>query len=263
MGLYLNPRNNVLLADMRQEIYIDKSMVMTKLNQVFGSSQSRICVSRPRRFGKTMLANLIAAYYSRNSDMRPVFEKLAIAATPNWDEHLNRYDVIKIDVQEFWSGASKPDDVIPNLEKKVVGELKDAYPDFLTGDEPLPEAIATVYDKTEVPFVVIMDEYDVLIREKVNDKVMGEYLRLLSGLFKSGGASDSIALAYITGIVPIVRDRVQSSSITSRSGQCSHQAILRHISVSRLKKSRPCASVSAWTMTSACAGTTATIWRAE
>lgn len=210
MGLYLNPRNNVLLADMRQEIYIDKSMVMTKLNQVFGSSQSRICVSRPRRFGKTMLANLIAAYYSRNSDMRPVFEKLAIAATPNWDEHLNKYDVIKIDVQEFWSCARRHDDVITNLERKVVAEIKDAYPDFLTGDETLPEAIATVYNKTEVPFVVIMDEYDVLIREKVSDKVMGEYLRLLSGLFKSGGASDSIALAYITGIVPIVRDRVQS-----------------------------------------------------
>lgn len=210
MGLYLNPGNNVLLADMRQEIYIDKSMVMTELNQVFGSSLSRICVSRPRRFGKTMLANLIAAYYSRGKDMRAVFEKLQIAQTPNWDQHLNKYDVIKIDVQEFWNDARTPDEVIPYLEKTVVGELKDAYPTYISGGETLPQAIKAVYSKTQMPFVVILDEYDVLIRENVSPKVMDQFLKLLSGLFKSGGASEGIALAYITGILPIVRDRVQS-----------------------------------------------------
>ena len=210
MGTYVNPANEVLLADMRQDIYIDKSMIMTELNKIFGSSLSRVCVSRPRRFGKTMVGNLVSAYYTRGADSRPIFEKLELSHTDNWDEWLNKCNVIKIDMNDFWNDAPTAYEVIPNLTKYVMAELKEEFPGMLTIEETLPKAIQAIYQKTKVPFVVIIDEYDVLIRERVPRSAFEEYLKLLSGLFKSGGASQAIKLAYITGIIPIVRDRVQS-----------------------------------------------------
>ena len=211
MGAYVNPGNEVLEADMRQDIYIDKSKIITELNKVFGSSLSRVCVSRPRRFGKTMVTNLIAAYYSRSVDTRPIFEKLLISQQPDWDARLNKCNVIKIDLGEFYSRYHNEGGIIKKLNERVVAEMRYEFSEVnIPADAPIADAIIYVYERTKVPFVVIMDEYDVMVRERVPQTEFTNYLSMLNDLFKSQGCSRAIGLAYITGIIPIVRDRVQS-----------------------------------------------------
>ncbi|MGN0029504.1 MAG: AAA family ATPase [Marinilabiliaceae bacterium] len=212
MGSYVNPGNNVIAADMRQDIYIDKSMILTELNKVFGSSTgSRLCVSRPRRFGKTMVGNLVAAYYTSGADSRPLFEKLRISKTEGWDERLNRCNVIQIDLGEFYSRYGSEGDVTKTLNRLVVNEMRTEFPNAgIDVGDSIPEAVLSAFDETGKQFVVIIDEYDVMVREKVSQADFKEFLSLLNALFKSIACGRAIGLAYLTGIIPIVRDKVQS-----------------------------------------------------
>ena len=212
MGIYVNPDNSVLLADMRQEIYIDKSMIIPELNKVFGTStSSRVCVSRPRRFGKTMVGNLISAYYTRGTDSHEVFDRLELSKHENWAERLNKCNVIKVDLGAFFSRYRSEGHVIKHMTADVVGEMVTEFPDLnIEPDWKLSKAILHVFQKTGIQFVIIIDEYDVMVREKVPESDFAEYLDMLNDLFKGDDSVKAIGLAYITGIIPIVRDRVQS-----------------------------------------------------
>ena len=212
MGTYVNPDNRVLLADMRQDIYIDKSMIIPELNKVFGTStMSRVCVSRPRRFGKTMVGNLISAYYTRGADSHEVFDNLKLAQQPNWDERLNKCNVVKIDLGEFYSRYCGEGQIIKSMTSDVVREMIKEFHDLnIEPDWQLSKAIVHIYGETGIPFVLIIDEYDVMVREQVSQTEFSNYLALLNDLFKGAGSVNAIGLAYITGIMPIVRDRVQS-----------------------------------------------------
>ena len=210
MGTYVNPGSDRLEMSVNSKIYVDKSKILTALNEKFRTEDRFLCVSRPRRFGKTMVGELISAFYSKGADSRAIFEKLKIAEVPGWDERLNKFNVLKIDLNDFWNDSPTANDVIPNLTKYVMAEMRKEFPGVLTIEETIPKAIQAVFNETGVPFVVIIDEYDVLVRERVGQSAFDAYLKFLSALFKGSGASSAIALAYITGIIPIVRDRIQS-----------------------------------------------------
>ena len=70
MGIYLNPDNKDFQRALNSEIYIDKSELISYTNKVMNTEQQFICVSRPRRFGKSMAANMLTAYYSRGCDSK-------------------------------------------------------------------------------------------------------------------------------------------------------------------------------------------------
>ena len=211
MGMYVNPGNRKMQKALNDKIYVDKSEILTVLNERFDTENCFLCVSRPRRFGKTMVGNLISAFYSKGADSRAMFEKLKIAQTPNWDERLNKFNVLKIDMNAFYGRYKKNGNVITHLTADVVREMIKEFPDAdIEPDCELSKAIIQAYGATEVPFVVIIDEYDVMVRERVPSAEFGEYLTLLNNLFKSDDCAEAIALAYITGIIPIVRDRIQS-----------------------------------------------------
>ena len=210
MGTYVNPNSDRLEIEMNGDFYVDKSLIFTVLNKKFRSPGRFICVSRPRRFGKTMVGNLISAFYSKGADSRAIFEKLKIAKEPNWDERLNKCNVLKIDLNEFWNDSPTANGVIPDLTEYVMAEMNEEFPGILTIEKTIPKAIQAVFKKTGVPFVVIIDEYDVMVRERVPSSAFEAYLKLLSALFKGDGVGSAIALAYITGIMPIVKDRVES-----------------------------------------------------
>ena len=210
MGLYVNPGNRKMQMALNDKIYVDKSEILTVLNERFDTENRFLCVSRPRRFGKTMVGDLISAFYSKGADSRAMFEKLKIAQTPNWDERLNKFNVLKIDMNDFWNDSPTANDVMPNLTKYVLAEFNEEFPGLLTIEDTVPKAVQSVYKKTGVPFVIIIDEYDVLVRERVGHAAFESYLKFLSALFKGGSATEAISLAYITGIIPIVRDRIQS-----------------------------------------------------
>ena len=211
MGIYLNPNYDSFVDDFNNDIYVDKSMIIEKLNNLMDKSESKyICVTRPRRFGKTMATNLISAFYSKGCDSRSLFSNLKIAQTPNWDKNLNKFNVIKIDVQPLLTGIA-PEDLVHEINISVNEELMEAFPNAkIQIDDYLNKSLLKVYTTTREQFILIMDEYDILVRNQVSDKALELYLDFLNGLFKNSTLKPAIHLAYLTGIFPIVRDKNQS-----------------------------------------------------
>lgn len=211
MGIFFNPKNNLMLRDLKSEIYIDKSLLILETNKLLGTNGNFLCVSRPRRFGKSMASNMLAAYYSKGCDSKDIFSKLKISKVENWQENLNRFNVIQMDLNGFYHSLTNPDNLIPEMTKAIVSEMKQELPDVeFDLNDSLPVAILKAYNKTGETFIIIFDEYDVLVREKVKSSLFECYLDFLSSLFKNNNLKPAISLAYLTGILPIVRDRIQS-----------------------------------------------------
>ncbi|MDY3851142.1 MAG: AAA family ATPase, partial [Bullifex sp.] len=210
MGIYLNPGKTALEDDRLNPYYVDKSMLIRELNAMIDVRDKLVCVSRPRRFGKTMAANMICAYYTKGCDSHEAFRGLKIADDPSFEEHINRYNVIFIDCGEMYCNKPEGWTTAQMINYCVVPEFIRAYPELEFPMEcNLAMAISRVYSDTNEKFVIIMDEYDIVIREQ-DSADLPSYIKLLNGLFKSNSLSNAIALAYITGILPIIRDSVQS-----------------------------------------------------
>ena len=213
MGLYLNPNADAFQMGLNTEIYVDKSLILSELNKLVSSQGNFVCLSRPRRFGKSMAGNMISAYYSKGCDTREVFSQMKLGQEPCFDKYLNRFNVIKLDLNELYQKSKTEDlgmDLISFMQKAVTDEFKEQYSDIEFESNSISSCILQVYKQLGEKFVIIIDEYDVLIREQVPQKLFDNYLSLLNALFKGTTIRPAIALAYITGIIPIVRDKVQS-----------------------------------------------------
>ena len=211
MGIYVNPNEALLRMSFNSKIYVDKSMILHELNQMLNTEDRFICVARPRRFGKTMAGNMISAYYSKKANSRPILEKLKIAQTPYFETYLNAFNVIKFDVNGFYSKSNHNEDIVPLFTAKIRRDLKREFPECgLEDSDLLPDCIEKIYGDTGEQFVVIMDEYDVLVREQVKASIFDPYLSFLNSMFKNADIAPAFALVYLTGVLPIVRDKVQS-----------------------------------------------------
>lgn len=213
MGKYVNPDNSAFLSSYEDRIYVDKSGLIEYTNQVIGKASGFICNSRPRRFGKSMTANMLAAYYSKGADSKEMFSSLEIGSSPDFEKHLNKYDVIHLDIQECIDPAGGPDSVVSYIKRKVIEELEKYYPQSVSkNDKSLFEVLLNIYNDTGNKFVIIIDEWDVLIRDDANNsKVQKEYISFLRSIFKGVQSSRYMALAYMTGILPIKREKTQSA----------------------------------------------------
>ena len=213
MGMFVNPDNAAFQVALNSEIYVDKSGLLNYTNRVMNTLQGYICNSRPRRFGKSVTANMLTAYYSRGCDSEAMFANLEIGQSPDFKKHLNKYDLIHIDVQWCMEPAGGADRVVSYISEKTIAELKEAYPEALSGNgTSLPEALARINAVTGRKFVIIIDEWDVLIRdEAANKTVQSEYIQFLRGLFKGTEPTKYIQLAYLTGILPIKKEKTQSA----------------------------------------------------
>ena len=211
MGIYLNPKNDNFRITLKGKIYVDKTMMISVTNDFIERENSYICISRPRRFGKTIAGNMLSAYYSKGCNSRELFAPFKIARSPDFESNLNKLNVIKIDVNSEYRNSRKKEMMLENLTDKILAEFKAQFPNVEIADYfSVAEAITAVFNATGERFVVIMDEYDVLVRENVPQELFTQYLDFLNGLFKSDTLRPAIALAYLTGILPVVRDRVQS-----------------------------------------------------
>ena len=209
MGIYLNPNNALLKQARKSEIFVDKSMMIAELNKFVDSENKFICISRPRRFGKSMAGNMISAYYSKGCDSRELFKDLKIARDKSYEEYLNRLNVIKIDMNAEY--MSNQDEFLQVMQKRVIKDFFKAFPDVDFSDcRSFADCMLEVYAEKAETFVVIIDEYDVLVREKVPQVLFDKYLQFLNAMFKNSTLSPAISLAYLTGILPIVRDKIQS-----------------------------------------------------
>ena len=156
---------------------------------------------------------MLAAYYSRGADSEEMFSGLEISKAKDFKRYLNKYDVIHMDIQWFLTNCENADDVVAFLTKSVLEELRESYPDILAQDViSLPDGLSRITNKTGQKFVIIIDEWDVLIRdEAANEKIQKEYINFLRGMFKGTEPTKYIQLAYLTGILPIKKEKTQSA----------------------------------------------------
>ncbi len=181
MGDYLNPGSERFRTSLRSQIYVDKSLLIAEVNKLVRTEQKYVCVSRPRRFGKSMAADMLLAYYSVGEDTAALFDELKISKAASYREHLNRYDVIKINMQEFLSVTHDVDKMLAMLKKYVAYDLFDQYENARFRDKDnFIQVMKDVYSKTGRPFVILIDEWDCLFREYGHDtEAQKKYLDFL------------------------------------------------------------------------------------
>ena len=202
MGIYLNPGDELFQEAIRSEIYVDKTGLLNYTNKVLRTSRKYLCVSRPRRFGKSMAANMVAAYYDRTADAVHTFAGKEITQSPDFETYCNKYDVIQLNIQDFLSRSSDADGLLKLLKKGLLRDLLKTYPseDYLDATD-LVETMAEIYDATKRPFVIVIDEWDCIFREYRDNKDWQRlYLDFLRGWLKD---KSYVALVYMTGILPV------------------------------------------------------------
>ncbi|MCR4720737.1 MAG: AAA family ATPase [Lachnospiraceae bacterium] len=211
MGIYLNPGNENFRRTLAADIYVDKTGMIAEMNKFIDKGNNYVCISRPRRFGKTIAGNMLSAYYSKGCDSRELFAPFKIAKDPCFEERLNKLNVIKLDMNSEYQNTVDKNGLIKRITREIKAEMIKEFPNTgILEDDSLGQSILRVYSATGETFVIIMDEYDVLVRENVSETLFAEYLSFLNGLFKSDTLRPAISLAYLTGIFPIVRDKIQS-----------------------------------------------------
>lgn len=200
MGIYLNPANNGFEMDVNTDTYVDKSELISFANSKLGTSQRYLCVSRPRRFGKTTAARMLSAYYSKGCLSDKLFCDLKIAKDKDYNKHLNKYNVLFLNIQRFLSRSDNPSDMIDYLQSEVISELSEKY-DISLNTNKLSSALEKIFAATGDTFVFIIDEWDCIFREQKDDEALQlAYLDFLRDLLKD---QDYVLLVYMTGILPI------------------------------------------------------------
>ena len=203
MGIFVNPGNHAYKEAVNSRVYVDKSRLVSYMNQILNTNEKHVCVSRPRRFGKSMAADMLAAYYSKGCDSRELFDGLKAEKGDFFDIHLNQHNVIRLDIQRFLETEQNLDIFISAIEKRVASELIKEFPQYadLAADRKLKVFLDQLFSETGERFIFIIDEWDSVFRlAKDRTDCQQEYLNFLRGLFKG---ADYVELAYMTGILPI------------------------------------------------------------
>lgn len=207
MGIYLNPGNKGFWESIRSKIYVDKTGLIACTNERINTEEKYICVSRPRRFGKSMALKMLAAYYSRGCDSSGLFRGLQAEKCETFEEHLNQYELIFLNVQQFLIEAA-PGKVTEYLEQEVLRELRKEYGE-MRPEIGLAAALREIYAETSRQFIFLIDEWDCVMRERQEDELLQKaYLDFLRNLLKD---QPYVALAYMTGILPVKKYGQQSA----------------------------------------------------
>lgn len=207
MGIYLNQDNKKFEVAVKTKPYIDKSMLISFTNSQINTEFKYICVTRPRRFGKSMGLNMLNAYYSKGCDSKDLFKDLKISNDSSFKIHLNKHNVIYINILNYFKDVNDKNDFIPSIIKSILSDLKEKYSEIINLDMSLFEGLNKVYVKTGDTFIFLIDEWDYpFIRAP--KEIGEEYINLLGSLFK--GDTAYLDMAYMTGVLPIKKYSVTS-----------------------------------------------------
>ena len=211
MGTYINV-GNAGFQSARNGEYVDKSGLISIVNGTLNTKRRFSCVTRCRRFGKSMAAEMLCAYYDQSCDSRSLFTDLEIAHDPSFEKHLNKFPVIYLDMSDFVT-RFKDDTIVRQMEVELMEDIHKVYSDIpIEKDDDLMKYLIRVEEKTQQPFIFIIDEWDAICREfKTGTKAMNEYVNWLRRLFKGGKSSDVFAGTYMTGILPIKKYKTESA----------------------------------------------------
>lgn len=203
MGIYLNPGSESFEIAINSQIYVDKTGMLEYLNKIINTEQRFVCVSRARRFGKTMALNMLAAYYGNGGNACDLFSRFKVAKTSLFTKYANQYDVLRLNMLDFLNEA---DDVVPQMlqimSEQIIAEVMEAYPECkFTDQKNIFRVLSKAYAHSKRKFVILIDEWDCLFREKPHDEEgQKRYLNFLRDWLKD---KEYVALAYMTGILPI------------------------------------------------------------
>ncbi len=211
MGAYIN-LGNFGFQRVRNSEYVDKSGLIAIVNSTLFTERSFSCVSRSRRFGKSVAAKMLCAYYDQSCDSRHLFTDLEIASDPSFEKHLNKYPVIFLDMTNFTT-RFKDDSIMEHVQKELKEDIHEAYPDIpVKDDDDLMAYLIRVTDSTHQPFIFIIDEWDAICREfKTGTHAMDEYVSWLRRMFKGSNSPQVFAGVYMTGILPIKKYKTESA----------------------------------------------------
>ena len=211
MGTYIN-LGNAGFRRIRNSEYIDKSGLISVVNKTLFTEKSFSCVTRCRRFGKSMAAKMLCAYYDHSVDSRALFADLEIAKDPSFEEHLNKYPVIYLDLTEFTT-RFHDDDIVKIMDARLKADVLEAYPDTSVreGDD-LMDCLIRISAATGEQFIFIIDEWDAICREfKSGTQAMDRYVNWLRRMFKGVNGVNVFAGVYMTGILPVKKYKTESA----------------------------------------------------
>ena len=215
MGMFLN---NIVPAEryktiVRTRFFVDKTLMIAEM--ISSSSvdgQRYFCITRPRRFGKSVMADMIAAFFGRTAKSGSVFQNLNILRAENYQsniskdhilEYFNKYDMIYIDFSEVPEKCSSYDEYITRILEGLRADLREAFPEFISNRKSVWDIMTDIFQKTKQKFVFVMDEWDAIFHMPfISDKDKQEFLRFLKALLKDKAY---VEIAYMTGVLPIAK----------------------------------------------------------
>ena len=223
MGTYIN-RGNSEFRDIVAHEYVDKTSLIPIINARLNSESRYSCVTRCRRFGKSMAAKMLCAYYDKSCDSRELFAGLKAAADKSFDTYLNKYSVIYLDVTSFTARPELRTTIVRAIQQEIMYELKETFPDVrYKENSDLMDVLASIHNATGEKFFFIIDEWDAICREfpgrqklkgdpsTITPTILDEYVMLLRRLFKTQDSDRIFAGAYLTGILPIKKYNTESA----------------------------------------------------
>ena len=209
MGIYFNPSNASFKKDRNYKIYVDKTELLAYLNELIDTPKNCLAVSHARRFGKSHAAGMIDAYYSLGCDSSELFDDTKIAGDADYRKYMNKYNVIHLDIASFWDYYKE--NIVEKIIEYINKDFQNVFGDELNYENGFSYNLMLICQKTDTPFVIIIDEWDCVIRNSDDKELVHKYLQFLHSLFKSEESKSFLALAYITGILPIKKIRDESA----------------------------------------------------
>ena len=212
MAIFIN-RGNADFREILNSEYVDKTGLIAVVNSTLFTRQKFSCVTRCRRFGKSMAAQMLCAYYDDSCDSRSLFAGLEIEKDASFEKHLNKYPVIYLDMTDFITRYKGDDTIVSHIDREVRAEVQATFSDFpAEEDDDLMALLLRIVLRTQKPFFFIIDEWDAICREfPPGSKGMDSYVNWLRRMFKSVSANTAFAGVYMTGILPIKKYKTQSA----------------------------------------------------
>ena len=206
MGFYLNSKRipNLYKYETEKPYFVDKTRMLAKLFLLVQTGSNAICLTRPRRFGKTVMANMIAAFFGRSRDTSEMFDQLKIAEDPQYHQYLNQYDVIFISFHELPQNCQSYAQYIARIERKFRKDLQQAYPNYeISEEDAVWDVLSEISETEDAKFIFVLDEWDYIFHQKfITEQDKEAYLGFLRNLLKD---KPYVLLAYMTGILPIAK----------------------------------------------------------
>ena len=211
MGTYINI-GNAGFQSARNGEYVDKSGLISIVNATLNTERRFSCVTRSRRFGKSMAAKMLCAYYDQSCDSRKLFADLVIANDPSFEKQLNKYPVIYLDMSDFVT-RFHDETIMSHIDSELIEDIQLVYPNVKSqeGDD-LMKFLIRIEAETKQQFIFIIDEWDAICREfSFGTSAMDRYVSWLRRMFKGGLSSQVFAGVYMTGILPVKKYKTESA----------------------------------------------------